>query len=61
MLPQVSMEFGTTGRLADAAVAAVKFGVDKEDAIVKILRLKDRLEALEKVGRREVVACSTGT
>lgn len=55
------MEFGTTGRLADAAVAAVKFGVDKEDAIVKILRLKDRLEALEKVGRREVVACSTGT
>lgn len=49
MAPQVSMEFGTTGRLADAAVAAVKFGVDKTDSIAKIGKLRERLDALEKV------------
>jgi hypothetical protein len=44
------MEFGTTGRLAQAAAAAVRFGVDKEDAVAKIGKLKERLDALEKAG-----------
>ncbi len=43
------MEFGTTARLAEAAVQAVKFGADRQDAVAKIAKLKERLQALEKV------------
>ncbi|KAJ9531581.1 hypothetical protein QJQ45_014954 [Haematococcus lacustris] len=50
---KVSMEFGTTGRLADAAVAAVRFGVDQEDAIAKVKKLRSRLDALELAMKRE--------
>lgn len=50
---KVSMEFGTTSRLADAAVAAVKFGVDPQDAVAKITNLKERLDALEKAMKKE--------
>jgi len=50
---KVDMEFGTTGRLAESAVAAVKFGVDKEDAIVKVTKLRERLSALEVAMSKE--------
>jgi hypothetical protein len=46
---QVSREFGTTSRLAESTAAAVRFGVDKEDAVEKLLKLCDRLSQLEQV------------
>lgn len=42
------MEFGTTSRLVESTAAAVRFGVDKEDAVAKLVKLCERLEALEK-------------
>lgn len=45
------MEFGATSRLAEAAAAAVRFGVDKEEAVEKLLKMCDRLSQLEQVRR----------
>ncbi|KAG2453004.1 hypothetical protein HYH02_002340 [Chlamydomonas schloesseri] len=47
-LKKVAMEFGTTSRLVESTAAAVRFGVDKEDAVNKLVKLCERLEALEK-------------
>ncbi|GLC63965.1 hypothetical protein PLESTF_000103700 [Pleodorina starrii] len=46
-LKKVSMEFGTTARLVESAAAAVRFGVDREDSVAKLVKLCERLEALE--------------
>ncbi|PNH06798.1 hypothetical protein TSOC_006786 [Tetrabaena socialis] len=46
-LKKVAMEFGTTGRMVESTAAAVRFGVDKEDGVDKLVKLCDRLEALE--------------
>ncbi|KAG1673689.1 hypothetical protein FOA52_010557 [Chlamydomonas sp. UWO 241] len=46
-LLKVATEFGTTGRLAEAAAAAVRFGVDKGDAVAKVMVLCDRLLQME--------------
>ncbi|EFJ43326.1 hypothetical protein VOLCADRAFT_106904 [Volvox carteri f. nagariensis] len=46
-LKKVSMEFGTTSRLVESTAAAVRFGVDKEDAVAKLVKLCERLETLE--------------
>ncbi len=48
-MKKVSLEFGSTSRLAEAAAAAVRFGVDKDEAVEKLLRLCDRLVQMEKV------------
>jgi hypothetical protein len=47
-MKKVSREFGTTSRLAESTAAAVRFGVDKEDAVEKLLKLCDRLSQLEQ-------------
>ncbi|GIL62875.1 hypothetical protein Vafri_17087 [Volvox africanus] len=46
-LKKVAMEFGTTSRQVESTAAAVRFGVDKEDAVAKLVKLCERLEALE--------------
>eukprot|EP00955_Chlamydomonas_euryale_P065243 359188-Chlamydomonas_euryale.AAC.10 len=47
-MSKISVEFGTTGRLAEAAAAAVRFGVDKDESIAKVMALCDRLAQLER-------------
>ncbi|GAX80595.1 hypothetical protein CEUSTIGMA_g8031.t1 [Chlamydomonas eustigma] len=47
-MKKVSREFGTTSRLAESTAAAVRFGVDKEDAVEKLVKLSDRLAQLEQ-------------
>jgi hypothetical protein len=42
------MEYGTTSRMANSAVAAVQFGVDPKDAVEKISKLQQRLSTLEQ-------------
>ncbi|KAG2496876.1 hypothetical protein HYH03_005275 [Edaphochlamys debaryana] len=46
-LKKVAMEFGTTSRLVESTAAAVRFGVDPEETVARLVRLCDRLEALE--------------
>lgn len=46
---QMAMEFGTTGRLVESTAAAVRFGVESEDAVAKLVKLCERFEALEAV------------
>jgi len=48
-MKKISMEFGTTGRLAESTAAAVRFGVDKEDSVTKVQALTERLHYLEQV------------
>lgn len=52
-LKQMAMEFGTTSRLAEAAAAAMRFGVDKEEAVEKLLKLHERLRTMERAVQRE--------
>lgn len=47
------MEFGTTNRLAESAAAAVRFGVDKEEAVEKLIKLHDRLKAVETIIQKQ--------
>lgn len=44
----VSMEFGATSRMSESLNSTLKFGVDKEEAAGKLLKLSDRLALLEK-------------
>lgn len=48
-LKKMAMEFGTTGRLVESTAAAVRFGVESEDAVAKLVKLCERFEALEAV------------
>ena len=50
LLKQISMEFGTTARLAAGTVAAVRFGVDPADAIDKAEDRERFREAMTKIG-----------
>lgn len=50
---QMAMEFGTTNRLAEAAAAAVRFGVDKEEAVEKLIKLHARLKTVEGIIQRQ--------
>lgn len=48
LFKQIGMEYGTTSRMANSAVAAVQFGVDPKDAVEKIVKLQQRLTTLEE-------------
>jgi UDP-N-acetylmuramyl tripeptide synthase len=43
-------EYENLGNLAQAAAAGVQFGVDREDALRKILSLQERIEFMQEVG-----------
>lgn len=49
LLKKISMEFGTTSRMAEGCSAAVCFGVDKQDAVKRIDMMVGRLTQLEQV------------
>ncbi len=59
---QIAMEFGTTARMVESTAAAVRFGVDKEEAVDKLLKFCERLQQLEtavQVGCESLLAAST--
>ncbi|KAI8467346.1 MAG: hypothetical protein J3K34DRAFT_430856 [Monoraphidium minutum] len=56
LLKQITMEFGTTQRIAQSAAAAVQFGVEPGDAVAQVDKLMRRLGAMEQAVEKERAA-----
>lgn len=52
------MDFGTTSRMVESTAAAVRFGVDKEEAVDKLLKFCERLEQLQEAVQTQRAAFS---
>ncbi|GMH42088.1 hypothetical protein BSKO_10007 [Bryopsis sp. KO-2023] len=55
---KVLLELGTLSRMVETAAAAVKFGIDKEDAIEKLVTLQSRIELAQQAVSTEQKALS---
>ena len=47
---QAGMEFLNTSLLAESTAASVSFGVDRQEAVEKLVKLRDRLGGIGQVG-----------
>lgn len=57
-LSKSAVEFSNLTRLAQGAAAGVQFGVDRDQALAKILRLQERLENMIEVRPRSCTAAA---